>query len=70
MSQEESPKEEKGKIHNPQPDINKAQEHDRSYGYTKLHSEIGILREGYQPIVNITTTPPDGGSGVPNKSDE
>jgi len=37
--------------------------------YDKLHipDHGRSIQEGYQPIVDITSTPPDGGSGVPDK---
>jgi hypothetical protein len=69
MSEENSPKEEKIKIHQEQPEIQKGQVPGVSE-YTKLHSERGTLREGYQPITDISSTPPDGGSGVPEKKDD
>jgi hypothetical protein len=46
MSEENSPKEEKIKIHQEQPEIQKGQVPGVSE-YTKLHSERGTLREGY-----------------------
>jgi len=69
MSEENLPKEERGQIQPLQPDINKGEDHERSGGYEKLHAP-GTLHEGYQPIRDIATPPPDGGSGVPDKTDE
>lgn len=53
-----------------QPEINKGYDAERS-GFEKLNYPTGGgLREGYQPIIDITSTPPDGGSGVPDKNND
>jgi hypothetical protein len=64
---EEQHKPQKSQI-NP-PEINKGQVDERS-SYEKLSYQERNIKEGYQPIVDIVSTPPDGGSGVPDKKDK
>jgi len=66
MTEDELPKQQ-DKQHIERPDINKGHDAERS-GFEKLHApNRGNLSEGYQPIRDIATPPPDGGSGVPDK---
>jgi hypothetical protein len=68
MSEEKAPKH--GNINHQQPEIKKGYDAERS-GFEKLnYPDRGNLSEGYQPIRDITSTPPDGGSGVPDKKDD
>lgn len=52
-------------------EIQKGYDAERS-GFDKLHhpDNRGSIKEGYQPIRDITSPPPDGGSGVPDKSED
>ena len=69
MSKEQAPKPEKINIE--RPDIEKGETSDWS-GYSKLHyPDTGqSIKEGYQPITDIISKPPSGGSGVPDKGED
>lgn len=44
---------------------------DSAHGNFEKHDrQRGELSEGYQPIRDVTSEPPGGGSGVPDKSND
>ncbi|HEY8892203.1 MAG TPA: hypothetical protein VIM70_18335 [Clostridium sp.] len=64
MSEEDSKKQ--GKSIHHAPEIKKGNDAERG-GFDQVRNK-GNLSEGYQPIRDIIdTSPPDGGSGVPDK---
>ncbi|MCO5937223.1 hypothetical protein NAF17_16880 [Mucilaginibacter sp. RB4R14] len=68
MSEENSPKPEKGHIE--RPDINKGHDINRSYEELSHPNTDRSIKEGYQPITDVSSNPPSGGSGVPDKSED
>jgi hypothetical protein len=67
MSEEKSSKQEKIHI-DKQQDINKG--HDNKRSYEDQSYGRGEIKEGYQPITDVTSDPPRGGSGVPDKTED
>lgn len=65
MSEEK--KNQNEKINIPQPDINRSYDWEGSVRETFNYPDRGDLGAGYQPIRDEGSTPPDGGSGVPDK---
>jgi len=66
MSEENQKKQEKLTVY--EPEIKKGNDAEK-HGWDSVRNK-GNLSEGYQPIRDIVSTPPDGGSGVPDKDKE